>query len=60
MLHQKVSDFLHVKGLHDEWQQHPSFVSACNLLRIQYSGNTPRQKRKSAREKLVRLLEANK
>lgn len=56
VLHQAVSNKLHEKGLHDRWQPSPSFIRACDLLGLPYSGETLRQKRKSARKQLAEAL----
>ena len=56
VLHQVVSNHLHTVGLHEKWQPSPSYIHACKLLKLPVDGDTPRQKRKSARHKLVKHL----
>ena len=56
VLHQAVSLKLHGKGLHDQWKSSPTYIRACDLLGLPYSGDTLRQKRKSAREQLINEL----
>ena len=54
--HQVVSNYLHTIGLHERWQPSPSYIHACKLLKLPISGDTPRQKRKSARNSLEEYL----